>query len=93
MSAASTGNEDRGKPDVSYELGVLEPVMLARVGEFDLPKRNLRSLFAMQKENGFVGHMIFRKQVLRANHADRIRRERCGCRALRSVPAINNLPA
>jgi hypothetical protein len=46
----------------------------------------------MQKENVFVGHMIFRKQVLRTSHADRIRRERCGCSALRSVPAINNLP-
>ena len=45
--------------------------MLARVDEFDLPKRNLRSLFAMQKENVFVAHMIFRKQVLRASHADR----------------------
>jgi hypothetical protein len=67
--------------------------MLARVGEFDLPKRNLRSLFAMQKENGFVGHTIFRKQVLRASHADRIRREHCVCSALRSVPAINDLPA
>jgi hypothetical protein len=65
--------------------------MLARVGEFDLPKRNLRSLFAMPKENVFVGHMIFRKQVLRTSHADRIRREHCGCSALRSVPAINNL--
>jgi hypothetical protein len=87
------GTKTGGKPDVSYELGVLEPVMLARVGEFDLPKRNLRSLFAMPKENVFVGHMIFRKQVLRTGHADRIRRKRCGCSALRSVPAINNLPA
>jgi hypothetical protein len=43
------------------------------VGEFDLPKRNLRSFFAMKKENVFVGHMIFRKQVLRTSHADRIR--------------------
>ena len=30
-------------------------VMLARLGEFDLAKRNLRSLFAMQEDNGFVG--------------------------------------
>jgi len=67
--------------------------MLARLGEFDLPTRNLCSFFAMQKENVFVGHMIFRKQVLRASHADRINRERCGCSALRSVPAINDLPA
>jgi hypothetical protein len=67
-------------------------VMLARLGEFDLAKRNLRSLFAMQKENGFVGHMILWKQVRRASHADGIRRERCGCIALRSVPTINDLP-
>jgi hypothetical protein len=40
----------------------------------------------------YVGHMIFRKQVLRASHADGIRRERRGCSALRSVPAINDLP-
>jgi hypothetical protein len=49
-------------------------------------------LSAMQKENGFVGDMIFRTQVLRVSHADRIRRERCGCSALHSVPAINDLP-
>ena len=66
--------------------------MLAHVGEYDLPKRNLRSLFAMPKENVFVGHMISRKQVLRTGHADRIRRERCGCSALRGVPAIHNFP-
>ena len=65
---------------------------MARLGEVDLPKRNLRSLFAMQQENGFVGHTIFRKQVLRASHADRIRRERRVCSALRSVLAINDLP-
>ena len=29
----------------------------------------------------------------RASHADRIRRERCGCSALRSVPAFNDLAA
>ncbi|HWI35309.1 MAG TPA: hypothetical protein VNU64_02550 [Burkholderiales bacterium] len=39
-------------------------IMLARLGEHDLAKRNLRSLFAMQEDNGFVGHMIFWKQVL-----------------------------
>ena len=67
--------------------------MLARVREFDLPKRSFRSLFPMPKKNVFLGHMIFRKQVLRTGHADRIRRERCRCSALLSVPAINNLPA
>jgi hypothetical protein len=45
--------------------------MLARLGKFDLPKHNLPSLFAMQKESRFIGNMIFRKQVLRASHADR----------------------
>jgi glycogen debranching enzyme len=39
-------------------------VILARLGEYDLAKRNLRSLFAMQEENGFVGHMVFWKQLL-----------------------------
>ena len=38
-----------------------------------------------------VTSVIFRKQVLRASRADRIERERCGCIALRSVPAINDL--
>jgi glycogen debranching enzyme len=39
-------------------------VILARLGEHDLAKRNLRSLFAMQEENGFVGHMVFWNQAL-----------------------------
>jgi hypothetical protein len=66
--------------------------MLAHVGYFDLAKRN----FAQPLRNAErkpVRHTIFRTQVLRTSHADRIRRERCGCSALRSVPAINNLPA
>lgn len=33
--------------------------ILLRLSEYELAKRNLRSLFAMQEENGFVGHMIF----------------------------------
>jgi glycogen debranching enzyme len=45
-------------------------VILARLGEYDLAKRNLRSLFAMQEENGFVGHMIFWKQVLPVRRSD-----------------------
>jgi glycogen debranching enzyme len=45
-------------------------VMLARLGEFDLAKRSLRSLFAMQEENGFVGHMIFWKQLLPTRRTD-----------------------
>jgi glycogen debranching enzyme len=45
-------------------------VILARLGEHDLAKRNLRSLFAMQEENGFVGHMIFWKQLLPKRRTD-----------------------
>jgi glycogen debranching enzyme len=45
-------------------------VILSRLGEFDLAKRNLRSLFAMQEENGFVGHMIFWKQLLPKRRTD-----------------------
>jgi glycogen debranching enzyme len=45
-------------------------VMLARLGEHDLAKRNLRSLFSMQEENGFVGHMIFWKKVLPTRRTD-----------------------
>jgi glycogen debranching enzyme len=45
-------------------------VILARLGEYDLAKRNLRSLFAMQEENGFVGHMIFWKQLLPKRRTD-----------------------
>src|SRR5688572_12189377 len=45
-------------------------VILARLGEFDLAKRNLRSLFSMQEENGFVGHMIFWKQLLPKRRTD-----------------------
>jgi glycogen debranching enzyme len=33
--------------------------MLARLGEHDIARRCLRSLFAMQEANGFVGHMIY----------------------------------
>jgi glycogen debranching enzyme len=45
-------------------------IMLARLGELDAAKRNLRSLFAMQEENGFVGHMIFWKQLLPRRRSD-----------------------
>jgi glycogen debranching enzyme len=48
----------------------LHVVVLARLGEFDLAKRNLRSQFAMQKESGFVGHMVFWKQVLPRRRTD-----------------------
>lgn len=45
-------------------------VILARLGEHDLAKRSLRSLFAMQEDNGFVGHMVFWKQVLPQRRTD-----------------------
>jgi glycogen debranching enzyme len=45
-------------------------ITLARLGEYDLAKRNLRSLFSMQEENGFVGHMIFWNQVLPKRRSD-----------------------
>jgi glycogen debranching enzyme len=38
--------------------------ILCALKEFDLAKKNLHSLFAMQKENGFVGHMIYWKSLL-----------------------------
>lgn len=39
-------------------------IMLARLSEIDLAQRNLRSLFEMQEDNGFVGHMIYWKRAL-----------------------------
>jgi glycogen debranching enzyme len=45
-------------------------VILARLGEYDVAKRSLRSLFAMQEDNGFVGHMIFWKQLLPQRRTD-----------------------
>lgn len=44
--------------------------MLARLGEHELAKRNLQSLFAMQEDDGFVGHMIFWNQVLPRRRSD-----------------------
>src|SRR5690606_35460376 len=37
-------------------------IMLARLGEYEIAKRNLRSLFTMQDADRFVGHAIFWKQ-------------------------------
>jgi glycogen debranching enzyme len=45
-------------------------LILARLGEYDVAKRTLRSLFAMQEDNGFVGHMIFWKQLLPQRRTD-----------------------
>jgi glycogen debranching enzyme len=57
-------------------------IMLARLGEFDLAKRNLRSLFEMQEDNGFVGHMIFWRRALPHYIAD-ITQARPSLRAIR----------
>jgi glycogen debranching enzyme len=38
--------------------------ILCSLREFDLAKKNLLSLFAMQEEDGFVGHMIYWKSIL-----------------------------
>jgi glycogen debranching enzyme len=45
-------------------------ILLARLGECEQAKRNLRSLFSMQEDNGFVGHMIFWEQVLPRRRSD-----------------------
>jgi glycogen debranching enzyme len=44
-----------------------EVFMLCDLGEYDLARRNMRSLFAMQRPDGFVGHMIFWKSALPRN--------------------------
>jgi glycogen debranching enzyme len=38
--------------------------ILCALGEVELAKRNMRSLFRQQEDNGFVGHMVFWRQVL-----------------------------
>jgi glycogen debranching enzyme len=45
-------------------------MILARLGEHEVAKRNLRSLFTMQDADGFVGHMIFWKQLLPKRPSD-----------------------
>jgi glycogen debranching enzyme len=44
--------------------------MLCRIGEHELAKKNLRSLFAMQEDNGFVGHMTFWKKLIPTHYSD-----------------------
>lgn len=44
--------------------------MLVRLGEVAWAKRNLTSLFAMQEEAGFVGHMVFWHQMLPRRRTD-----------------------
>jgi len=68
-------------------------VMLARLGEFDLPKLQLAKLLRNAEGKSVRRPHDLPEAGARASHADRIRRERCGCSALRSVPAINDLAA
>jgi hypothetical protein len=44
--------------------------ILCVLGEVELAKRNMRSLFRQQEDNGFVGHMVFWGQVLPNRIAD-----------------------
>jgi glycogen debranching enzyme len=57
-------------------------IMLARLGECELAQRNLRSLFAMQEEDGFIGHMVFWQQALPVRRSD-VMQARPTWRALR----------
>ena len=57
-------------------------IMLARLGECDVAKRALRSLFAMQHDDGFVGHMVFWRNVMPTRPSD-ILQARPGLRDLR----------
>lgn len=45
-------------------------IIFIQLGEYELAKRNLRSLFKMQDIDGFVGHMIFWKQLLPKRPSD-----------------------
>src|SRR5689334_17051312 len=44
--------------------------MLCRLGEYELAQRNLRSLFAMQEDDGFVGHMTFWRKLVPTHYSD-----------------------
>ncbi len=44
--------------------------MLCDLEEYEIAKKNLTSLFAMQEENGFVGHMIFWQKVFPTTKSD-----------------------
>lgn len=44
--------------------------ILCRLGEAPLAQRTLRSLFAMQEANGFVGHMTFWKKIVPTHWSD-----------------------
>jgi glycogen debranching enzyme len=45
-------------------------IMLSRLGELEIAKRALRSLFAMQEDDGFVGHMVFWRRMLPTRVSD-----------------------
>src|ERR1051325_11302376 len=45
-------------------------VMLCRLGETRLARRHLRSLFVMQQDDGFTGHMIYWQKVLPTHVSD-----------------------
>lgn len=66
-------------------------IMLAHLGEFELAKRNLRSLFELQEDNGFVGHMIYWKGALPRYIADIIQ-SRPSLRAIRPHMSALILP-
>lgn len=48
----------------------LHVFILTALGEHELAKRNVRSLFAMQDDDGFVGHMLFWTRVRPAKWTD-----------------------
>ncbi len=48
----------------------LQVFILTALDEHDLAKRNMRSLFAMQHDDGFVGHMLFWSRVRPAKWTD-----------------------
>jgi len=48
----------------------LHVFILTAVGEHDLARKNILSLFAMQDEDGFVGHMLFWNRPLPAKWTD-----------------------
>jgi len=60
----------------------LNVVILTRLGDYELAKKNLRSLFEMQEEDGFVGHMIFWRRAL-PHHLEDVIQSRPSLRTIR----------
>jgi glycogen debranching enzyme len=56
-------------------------LILSRLGEFPMAERILRSLFSMQRENGFLGHMIYWTQAVPKHLSD----------VLQSKPGLDEL--